>query len=319
MLISTEEPWTSEQIENAYFADFQGTSKDIESTEGGLLWAELEALHCCLFVFTSCVNDLLDIISDFAHETTKNNFWARINEIKQDEYSNKVRKNIFCSAAAAMALVDHARRFFDKYPVCLYKEKIIESFGGSGIHDFVQGLRNYIVHVKIAEANWQINYDFVNGKREVKFLIKTDSLLEYKMWNSKAKSYINENYPHIDVYKIYLSYLEKVEKFHQWHKSKVISQYSECISRYFKYKKCLNKLKNKISWNLIFQQIQNVDDPYVYLSQYLSSIQLEEILSYEYKSKEQIDRVIEIIDINKACDDSLREKAHLLIMKSNKA
>ncbi|EIJ33965.1 hypothetical protein [Thiothrix nivea] len=59
-------------------------------------------------------------------------------------------------------------------------------------------------------------------------------------------------------------------------------------------------------------------DPYIYLSQYLTNKQLEELLSYEYKSKEQIDRLIEMIDITGACDASLRAKAYELIEKSKK-
>ena len=88
--------------------------------------------------------------------------------------------------------------------------------------------------------------------------------------------------------------------------------------KYFKYKKVLNKTRENTAWNLIFQHIQNVKDPYVYLSQYLTNNQLEELPSYEYKSKEQIDRLIEIIDINGACDDSLRTKAYELIENSKR-
>lgn len=318
MLSSIKEPWSDEAIRKSYFSDFQETQKEIESTEGGILWSELESLHSCLYVFTSCTNDLLDVISDFAHASTKNNFWSRVNEPQQEEFTNRVRKNIFCSAAAAMALVDHARRFSDKYVVESYKEKIIEHFGSSRIHDFIQGLRNYIIHVKIVEANWQISHEFKQKQREVKFLIKTDRLLEYKKWSSKSKNYIRENTPEIDVYNVFLTYLDNAEKFYQWHKAEVIFQFSDTLNKYFKYKKSLNKIKEKCAWNLIFQGIKNVEDPYVYLSQYLTNSQIEELLSYKYKSKEQIDRLIELIDINGACDDSLREKAYELIEKSKR-
>lgn len=313
---SIKKTWSNEEVKKAYFSDFKGTTKKIESTEGGILWSELESLQSCLYVFTSCVNDLLDIISDFAHASSKNNFWSRINEAQQEEYSNKVKKNIFCSAAAAMALVDHARRFSKKYVIESYKDKIIEHFGSNGIHDFIQNLRNYIIHVKIIEANWKISHDFNQNKREVKFIINTNQLLEYKNWNSKSKIYISENAPEIDVYSIFKTYLDNAEKFYRWHKTAVITQFSEALNQYFKYKKCLNQLRERTSWGLVFQAIQNIKDPYIYLSKYLTNNQLEELLSYEYKSKEQIDRLIEMIDITGACDASLRAKAYELIEKS---
>ena len=60
--------------------------------------------------------------------------------------------------------------------------------------------------------------------------------------------------------------------------------------------KIYNAVNIQDSWNLLIKQAflsKNID-PYMYLDRYLTMNETEEVLSYPFKSKEQVDRIIEM-------------------------
>lgn len=315
MLISEiDEPWSFENIRDSYFSDFTKTKEAIDSTEGGRLWKRLDEVDQCRNIFTSCANDVLESISVFAHATTKDGFWSNINRPEMERLSFSIRKNVFSTSSSAMALVDHARRFEKNYPITGASEKRQQIFLPIGIHEFVQGLRNYIVHVKISETNWEINHDFILDKTEVNFFFGVQDLNRYDRWNQGAKEYINAHGDRINVYGVISSYLECVTNYYKWHSSTVIREYSSMLEVYFGYKKIQDQVRDNTSWNMIISHLTAEVDLFQHLPKYLTPQQTEHLLSYPLKSREQIDRLIEIIDLNKACDDELREKIYATLL-----
>ena len=313
-----DEPWSYEDIKGSYFANFTTTERLIKATEGGVLWSELSALHACLAILNSCTNDILDAISEFSHATTKPRFWDLINRVEQERYANQLKKHVFCTASAAMALVGHARNFSKKYPVDGLMQKRNECFGNTGLHHFIQGLRNYVVHVKVAEANWLISWKGANKKREVKFLFNAIDLREFKKWKPDAKQFIDQNEDGIDVYQIFLSYLQCANNYYSWHRARVIANYSPVLEMYFVYERYLNKIKESTKWNLIISHAKEGLDVFQYLDKYLTPQQIEDVLGYKNGSQQQVDRLIEIIDVYKACDDELKEKIYSKLIRNIK-
>ncbi len=316
-LKNTEEPWSFGNIRDAYFYNFSETKKIIESTEGGLIWKELKNLNDSVWVLNSCTSDLLDEVSDFAHQTTKDGFWDRLNRPQEELYARIVKKFIFCTTSAAMALVDHARKFNQKYPYPEFEKERNERFGSSGIHEFIQKLRNYTSHWRMAEANWEINVDFIKKVSNVTFILKGDELLNWNGWSDQAIKYINSSGDKINIYEVFYKYNEIARKFYQWHKSKILETRSDILKIYFQYKKYLNQLQERTSWNLLVSHIPEGKDPYEYLGNYLTDDQIEEVFSLEYKSIEQVDRLIKILDLHGACDEELRAKIYSSVLKKN--
>jgi len=310
-----DEPWSYEDIKSSHFADSAKTERLIKATEGGMLWSELSGLSDCLEILNSCVNDILDTISEFSHVSAKPGFWNLVNQVEQGRYTNQLKKHVFCTTSVVMALVDHARRFSEKYPINDLVQKRNECFGIMGLHNFIQGLRNYVIHVKIVEANWLISWN-ANKTRDVKFLFYANDLLEYKKWGPEAKQFIDRNKGGIDVYQVFDSYLKCANEFCSWHKAKVIAEYSDVLKKYFIYERYLNKAKQNTVWNLIISQLKEGLDVFQYLDRYLTPQQIEDVLSYENGSQQQVDRLIEIIDVYKACDDELREKIYSKLVRN---
>jgi hypothetical protein len=309
-LRNIKEPWSFENIRDAYSNAFAETNEIIEKTEGGLLWNELKSLNESVWVLDSCTSDLLDEISKFAHQTTIHGFWDRINRPQEELYSRRVKKLIFCTTSSAMALVEHARRFNLKYSCPEFDEERMKRFGDSGIHEFIQKLRNYTSHWRMAEANWEINLDFIKNSRHVKFILKRNELLNWDGWSPQAHKYIDFCGDKIDVYEVFNEYNGIANTFYQWHKSKVFETWSGILKIYFQYKIYLNQVRERIRWNIIVSNIPKDKDPYEYLNKYLTDDQIEDVFSYEYKTVQQIDRLIELIDLYGACDRELRAKIY---------
>ena len=53
-------------------------------------------------------------------------------------------------------------------------------------------------------------------------------------------------------------------------------------------------------------------DPYMYFDKFLTSSEIEEVLSYPFRSKKQVDRIIEIVDEYDTCNEELRKSVYQL-------
>ncbi|WP_375320630.1 hypothetical protein [Aliivibrio logei] len=231
MLDKNKSTWTPDEIRYAYFANFTETEQIIKGTDGAILWQRHNELLDCVAILEACYNDVLNSINTFSHETTKVDFWYPTNKPKLEQKQLDVRKSIFSASAATMALVDHFRRFSNKYSVEKSNEMRIELFGDSGIHEFIQELRNYILHVKIAEANWVISRDFNKKTRDVNFYFYIDDLNKCKDWKPKraAKLFLENQGGKVDVYETFSKYLECVKKYYTWHKNALLIEYNNLL------------------------------------------------------------------------------------------
>ena len=63
---------------------------------------------------------------------------------------------------------------------------------------------------------------------------------------------------------------------------------------------------------MVISHVPKTLNPYQYLSQYLTTQQVERLLVYEHRSEEQVDALIRMLDMEEFCDESLRQKILLL-------
>lgn len=213
---------------------------------------------------------------------------------------------------AAMALVDHSRIFYGKYPVESYHEKVKEYFSENPLHRFVQNFRNYMTHVRIAKNNWVVNHD--KQGRSVFFFLTQENLGKWDGWDAPSKAYIAENSDCVNVEELFNAYSTKVKLFHDWFRSQVWQKHSEELREFFDCKKTYNAVNVRCSWNLLIKQafLPKKIDPYMFLDRYLSSNEIAETLSLPFRSKLQVDRIIELVDEYGACDDDLRKSVYEL-------
>ncbi|CAK2149394.1 hypothetical protein EDB74_102296 [Vibrio crassostreae] len=280
------------------------------------MWQRHEELMDCVTILEACYNDVLNSINSFSHETTKLDFWYPANQQKLEQKQLDVRKSIFSASAATMALVDHFRRFSQKYSVEKSNETRLEIFGNSGIHEFIQGLRNYILHVKIVEANWVISRDFKKQTRDVNFYFYIDDLNKYKDWKSAAKQFLEHHGEKVDVYETFFKYLECVKKYYAWHRNAVLTEYNEQIQRHLSYENVLNGIKSETRWGFIVANLKTRQELLSTLTKYLSKEQLRLVLACEGGSLQQLDMVLSVTDTFDVFSDQLKEKFSDLLVNA---
>lgn len=305
-------PWTEEQIVSSTFQDFVRALKTIESHPGGKVFSELESLHLSLRVFLDATYDLLSSINLFKSESENPDFWNRSRRIDSERLKVRIQRGIFSATMAAMALVDHTKIFSNHFPVEQYQEKINESFAENPLHKFVQGLRNFTTHVRIAKSNWVTKWD--KEGRSIFFLFSVTDLNNWDGWHALSRTYIASNPEGINVEQLFHDYSKKVKSFHDSFRSRVWERSSEDLKEYLTCKRTYNAVNARSMWNLLLTQAfpQNKIDPYMYLDKYLSDNEIEEVLSLPFRSKLQVDRIIELVDEYGCCDEKLRYAAYKL-------
>jgi hypothetical protein len=127
--------------------------------------------------------------------------------------------------AGAMTLVDQTRVFIEEHYSAtnladLYKAEVTSRFASSGVHTFIQGLRNFMLHKGLPNSEQHIT--FTKGKDfECGIRISREELEEYNRWTSNARKFLETQPDKIVLSDICLKYEELVLTFHEWLDTKI--------------------------------------------------------------------------------------------------
>ena len=305
-----ERPWDKAYLRKCYFRDFVRTREEIEKLPGGQIFSELKTLQLSLKIFLGAVDDLLTSINRFKSQSVRPQFWHMINRPFADELEISVQRGILSSTMCAMALVDHCLEFNKKYAIDGYESEIRRCFSNNELHGFVHSLRRYITHIRFTKANWVIKHS--REGRSVFFLLDNETLSRFNDWSSIAKSYISRHSEGINVEELFEEYSKDVKKFHSWLFVAVFDKYGQDLAEYLNYMRQIKGFSSESNWKVLVNQIvkQKGLNPYLYLNQYLQDDQIEDVFSRPYRSKEQIDRIIELIDSYQICTETLRQEVY---------
>ncbi len=303
-------PWEKTNLRKCYLRDFVRTREEIEKLPGGMIFSELRTLQLSLKIFLSAVEDLLSSINKFKSQSVRPEFWHMINRPFADKLEVSVQRGILSSTMCAMALVDHCREFNKEYKIDGYEGEIKKYFSNNELHGFIHSLRRYITHIRFSKANWLIKHS--REGRSVFFLLDKDSLSRFMDWSSAAKKYISKHDEGINVEELFEEYYKNVKRFHNWLFVAVFNKYGQELSEYLNYMRQINGFSSENNWNILVRQIvkQNKLNPYLYLNQYLNDDQIEDVFSRPYCSKEQVDRIIELVDSYQICTETLRRETY---------
>lgn len=305
-----EPPWTASQVIESSFRDSIRTRAAINGLPGALVANAQEEVQFSLSIFLDSVDDLLDSINAFKGKVDRPGFWDRTKRQEFRQLETRMQRGIFSSSMSAMALVDHTRRFSEKFPVDEYENRKNQIFSNDPEHRFVHSMRRYVTHVKMTKGNWHIK----SGRegKSVFFILSRDDLLQWKDWSAPARAYIEAHRDGVNVEELYDSYSRKVKLFHEWLSSEIWEKHHSELQKYFSTIRVYRAVGSRCSWNLLIRQVFQPKkiNPYMYLGRYLEQNELEEVLAMPYRSTAQVDRIIEIVDDSGACDEELREHIH---------
>lgn len=318
-LDTVSQPWTRADIERAIIRRFTDAKSAIDETVGGKLWLSIQELEDSVWILDINIADLLDEISLFAERSRNPSFWYEAEGSAAELHTRAVKRKLFNCTASVMALVEHARKLQREIPVPDYAEQRRRHFAPPGLHDFLQCLRNYNTHWRIAQANWTISYGPGSEGRQARFIVTKEELLAWDRWTKGAKEFINGVADSVDVRELFSVYRENVQSFYSWHRGAVLTQYSTEIQSYLQYKRLYDGIHKKYIWNMIISHLPKDLNPFQHIAQYLPQHSVERVLSLPYRSKEQVDAIISLMDMNEFCDDALRKKAYALFGAADEA
>ena len=299
---------------------------------GHSLWEKRRSYEASLHVFERSVRDLLRAIQDFEELSRDGSIFDRTRETELDEIGYGIQKELFAAANAAHALVDHSTRRLQKsIQVPGYDERRRECFGDDGLHEFMIGLRTILHHIQMLRPGWQVQRRFSESDHEASFKLGRDELSltveEAKKSFSASmlrqlRRYLEDAPGTIDLRQVCEEYRRRAREFHSWFSAEVEARGSEELRDY---QRCCREIDNaaaRIWWKMMLGNWLNwktPPNPYNHLHRYLTPEQLEEVYRLPMRSPEQVDKVIEFVDRDGACDGELRELAYDLFRRSNPA
>lgn len=302
-------PWSEETLRKAYFKSFTEARTAIKEHPGFIAHCDLDVLQLSLGIFCDSVTELLHAIDSFHNDANSPAFWRRPARQQFRRRELAVQKGVFAAATSALALVDHSRVVSRKVPIPGYQERVGQLFANSEEHQFIQSLRVNISHVRMIEADWQRVHS--GAGEHTHFLLRQETLLTCNEWDDLARAFIDRHPDGIDVEVLFKGYRDRVDNFHKWFHCEVARLSEPALSEYRECERTLNRFGARSLWKIILEQVRaGRIDPYQYLDRYLTKTELQGVLALPMRSREQVDRIIELIDEHGACDEELRQKIY---------
>ncbi|VWB28479.1 hypothetical protein BAR24066_01196 [Burkholderia arboris] len=139
----------------------------------------------------------------------------------------ELNRHVHNFVSSSLTLVEHTRVFMRKHYADtelfeIYERQVIATFAKSPIAQFVQGLRNYMLHRGLPNSSMFMKFSTSagatdgSGRMETGVQYDTASLLDWKDWKSVARTYLEQAGRHLDVHEFAQEYLTLVNQFHGW-------------------------------------------------------------------------------------------------------
>jgi len=264
----------------------------------------IESLQRTLETYRRCHTDLIKKLKDFDAASQDATLFERPQVVELKKHEIGCRKEVFALSSAASALVDIARHVTGKIDIPGFNE-IRANIFDSNHHEFIKKLRNNLNHIKFLEPNWAIKN--AGQGQTSHFEFNTAKLLRDGDFNKEAREFIKKQKNSIDVRTLFETYYDSVDAFYAWLMPKIENQLPTEVQDYRRCKKAMRANAARCWYKILFTQIvKSETDLYSHLHKYLTPEELKEINRLSHRSKEQIDRIIEILDEDGACDDELR-------------
>jgi hypothetical protein len=286
---------------------------DVMSTHLGRdICGVLDELQSSLDIFKDSVSDLLVTMSDFHQLSRQPIAWRNLDDGAFTTVRRTVLKELFAATASAMSLVDHTRRLVNAgWSVPGYRDRVAQFFHGDGLHEVIQGLRNFLLHRSVLLLAYKLRSP-KPGNRSF-FFIPQYELLTFENWKKEALRYIKLRQEGIEVEDLFQTYLARVCEFHAWFSQALRAKHEPSVTEYRLYEKVLKKASIRGVWHRLLASAKARDfDPYAVLPSALTEKELQEVLILEPRSRQQVDRIIELFDYHGACDNALRQKVYEL-------
>lgn len=139
----------------------------------------------------------------------------------------ELNRHVHNFVSSALTLVEHTRVFMRKHYagtdlMATYENQVTAIFAQSPVVQFVQGLRNYMLHRGLPNSSMFMKFTSNagatdgSGTAETGVHYDTASLLDWDGWKPAARTYLEQVGKHLDLHESAQEYLTLVNQFHGW-------------------------------------------------------------------------------------------------------
>jgi hypothetical protein len=139
----------------------------------------------------------------------------------------ELNRHVHNFVSSALTLVEHTRGFMRKHYtgsdlLAIYENQATTAFAQSPVAQFVQDLRNHMVHRGLPNSSMFMTFTTDpdakdgSGSAETGVRYNTASLLDWKGWRPVARNYIEQAGEHLDIQEFVREYLALVNQFNGW-------------------------------------------------------------------------------------------------------
>lgn len=297
---------------------------------GFSLWEMHRSYQSSYEVFGRAFDDLLSAIERFEAACKDGLLYEKSRDEELKRFEIAIQKELFAAANAAHSLVDHStRKMRLETQITGYAAELAAAFGSDGLHETIIGLRNALHHFHALRPGWQWSKKFEPGA-EVAFsysfgranLVRVVEENKDKLSNvQRIEAFLSAAPEKIEIRALFTDYRSRASAFHAWLAE---AFRSDAFAVMHDYDRCLKenkKLATRLWWNAMlgnWLQWETPPNPYDHLARHLTKQQLEEVYRLPMGSPEQVDKVIEFVDVDGACDEGVRKQTHELFRRAPK-
>jgi hypothetical protein len=150
--------------------------------------------------------------------------WDIRHRERMDAFAYETDRVLHNYVASVASLRDHTRRLWQKYPpddAALndeYERRVDETFAEAPLVQFIQGLRNYMLHLRLPGLVMTLSLSDDDDSEAVTTGLQADELLASGFdWSAGARAYLREHAgERIDISAAVDQYTEVVRGFNDW-------------------------------------------------------------------------------------------------------
>lgn len=139
----------------------------------------------------------------------------------------ELNRHVHNFVSSALTLVEHTRIHMRKHYggtdfMATYEAQVAATFAQSSVAQFVQGLRNYMLHRGLPNSHMFMTFTATpgatdgSGTTETGVKINTASLLDWDGWKPAARTYLEKAGADLDVQEFAQEYLALASQFQGW-------------------------------------------------------------------------------------------------------
>lgn len=180
-----------------------------------------------LNVFQMNAVELMEVAQRVKDPNQGMNLMMQNNREAGTQAHRELNRHVHNFVSSALTLVEHTRVFMRKHYAAtdlltIYEKQVTATFAQSPVAQFVQGLRNYMLHRGMPNSSMFMKFTADpevsdgSGTMETGVRYDTNSLLDWKEWKPVARAYLEQAGDYLDLHESAQEYLTLVNQFHGW-------------------------------------------------------------------------------------------------------